>query len=87
MRRFLICIGLTGIFMAGCAGRPTRVEMRCGTALEAIKTRQIYEPGKKAAMPEGLDGQATTVIMGKYRESFKEPKPPAFTVPVGDIAQ
>jgi len=81
----IIALGLM-IFLAGCAGVPSRLEVNSGASFKLQKFNQIldHEAGKNLKPVEGLDAKATEKALEKYRKSFeKPPEPEKFLMELG----
>jgi len=89
MKRLAIAVGILAgaALLGGCSDtRQTRLEGDFGTShrLAAFNQTLNAEAEKNLQPVEGLDGQAATKNMNKYRESFgREKQPTTYTINIG----
>jgi PBP1b-binding outer membrane lipoprotein LpoB len=92
MRNFIyiVVLGITALFLTGCATEPSRVEMDYGTSYKLAKYNQTLNPDaeKNLEPVTGIDGQAGDKIVEKYQKSFERPLPaaPTFSITVPGMA-
>lgn len=76
--------------LQACATSPT-LDARFGDSVNVAKAQQTINPdaSKNRNAVAGMDGKAAQETMVRYRESFKNPPPPAnvFTIGVGSGGQ
>lgn len=61
------------IFLAGCTGRMSRLDVDYGTSFMLAKLHQTLNP-EAGGQPDpvcGLDGQAASNVIEGYRQGFK----------------
>ncbi len=75
----LIIVLCLMIFLGGCAGVTSRLEVDFGTSCKLQKFNQILDPeAEKNLKPvEGLDVKAAELTLEKYRKEFEKPPEPA----------
>jgi hypothetical protein len=76
--------------LQACATSPT-LDARFGDSVNVAKAQQTLNPdaSKNRNVVAGMDGKAAQETMVRYRESFRNPPPPAnvFTIGVGSGGQ
>jgi len=87
---FCILPALIGamILISGCA--PSRLEMDYGTSHKLTKFNQALNPGAENNLEPvvGMDGQAASNVMDKYRKDFEKPAPAQnVTINLGNIGK
>lgn len=67
------------ILVAGCAPITPRLDARFGDAVGIAKAQQTVNPeaSLNTEPVQGVDGQAGDAIFDNYRDSFRNPRPPA----------
>lgn len=77
--------------MDACLSTSPRLDARFGDAVNVAKAQQTLNPdaSRNRNVVAGMDGKAAQETMVRYRESFKNPPPPAnvFTIGVGTGGQ
>jgi hypothetical protein len=90
---FLIGLGVSFLFFAGCADLnpwPSQVAVDYGNSYNLAKQNQILNPGGEQNLEpvKGLDGKAANKAIEKYRKDFEKPTPPpTYVLGVGDIGK
>jgi hypothetical protein len=97
--KLLIAAGAV-LALQACATSPTmdayfatspRLDARFGDSVNVAKAQQTLNPdaSKNRNVVAGMDGKAAQETMVRYRESFKNPPPPAnvFTIGVSSGGQ
>jgi hypothetical protein len=68
-----------------CVASSPRLDARFGDAVNVAKAQQTLNPdaSKNRNVVAGMDGKAAQETMVRYRESFKNPPPPANVFTIG----
>jgi hypothetical protein len=86
----LLIVGAAVLALQACATSP-RIDARFGDSVNVAKAQQTLNPdaSKNRNVVAGMDGKAAQETMVRYRESFKNPPPPAnvFTIGVSSGGQ
>jgi hypothetical protein len=87
MKKALILVSAMVFVASGCAWQQSRVTMDYGTSYQLQKNSQILNPEaeKNLAPAQGLDGQAASASVNRYRKSFEkqDQKAPSYTFNFG----
>ena len=72
-----------------CLGKSPRLDARFGDSVNVAKAQQTLNPdaSKNRNVVAGMDGKSAQETMVRYRESFKNPPPPANVFTIGVSGQ
>jgi PBP1b-binding outer membrane lipoprotein LpoB len=84
---YIVALGMTALFLTGCATEPSRVEMDYGTSYKLAKYNQTLNPDaeKNLEPVTGIDGQVGEKIIEKYNKGFEKPAQAMPTLTLGGM--